>query len=259
MDEPHVMDLFRLEDRVALITGGTKGLGRSIAHGLAQAGATIVVCSRHQEDCDRLAAEIEATYEVPSRGEAADVTEPAQVEELVTRTHDTFGRLDILVNCAGINLRHPMEEFPLDQWQQVVDVNLKGTWLCCRAVAPVMKQQRRGSVINLGSTLSAVGLADRSAYCPAKHAVVGLTKTLALEWAPFGVRCNALCPGPFLTEMNRPLLRNPELVEAVVGRTALNRWGELYEIRGAALFLAADASSYVTGTTLYVDGGWTAG
>jgi NAD(P)-dependent dehydrogenase (short-subunit alcohol dehydrogenase family) len=121
-----------------------------------------------------------------------------------------------------------------------------------------MRQAGRGSVINLGSALSSIGLPDRTPYCSAKAGVLGLTRAAALEWAGAGVRCNAICPGPFLTEMNRPLLAQPERAQAVVGRTALNRWGELHEIRGAALFLASDASSYVTGTALYVDGGWTA-
>ena len=113
-------------------------------------------------------------------------------------------------------------------------------------------------MINVGSALSAVGLAERTAYCSSKAGILGLTRTLALEWAPAGVRCNALCPGPFLTEINRPLLKEPEKVQAVVGQTALNRWAELHEIRGAAVFLASDASSYMTGSSLYVDGGWTA-
>jgi len=259
MSESHVMDLFRLDGRVALITGGTKGLGRSMALGLAQAGATTVICSRHADQCESAAVEVAAQTGSESVGFAADVTSEEQVQSLVDEAVHRFGRLDVLINSAGINLRHPIEEFPPDEWQQVMDLNVRGTWLCCRAVAPLMKQQRNGSVINVGSTLSAVGLANRSAYCPSKHAVIGLTKTLALEWAPFGVRCNTLCPGPFLTEMNVPLLGEPEKVKAVVSQTALNRWGELPEIRGAAVYLASDASSYMTGASLYVDGGWTAG
>jgi NAD(P)-dependent dehydrogenase (short-subunit alcohol dehydrogenase family) len=169
-----------------------------------------------------------------------------------------FGALDVVVNCAGVNLRDPIEECSLDDFDQVLDVNLRGSWLCCREAGRVMRQAGRGSVINLGSALSSIGLPDRTPYCSAKAGVLGLTRAAALEWAGAGLRCNAICPGPFLTEMNRPLLAQPERAQAVVGRTALNRWGELHEIRGAALFLASDASSFVTGTALYVDGGWTA-
>lgn len=259
MAEVNVLDLFRLEGRTALITGGSTGLGRSMALGLAQAGAATVLCARHLKACEEAAADIASQTGRESLGLVADVTQEDDVRRLVEVVVERFGRLDVLINNAGVNIRHPIEEFPVDEWRQVVDVNLTGTWLCCRAVAPVMKQQRNGSVINIGSALSRVGLADRSAYCSAKTALIGLTRTLALEWASFGVRCNAICPGPFLTEMNRPLLEQPEKLQAIVSQTALNRLAELHEIRGVALFLASDASSYVTGAALFVDGGWTAG
>lgn len=164
----------------------------------------------------------------------------------------------MLINSAGVNIRHPIEEFPAGEFRQILDVNLTGSWLCCRAAGRMMKPQGGGSVVNVGSTLSAVGLAERTAYCSSKAGILGLTRTLALEWAPFGVRCNALCPGPFLTEINRPLLKTPEKVASLLKNTAFNRWGELHEIRGAAVFLASDASSYMTGSSLFVDGGWTA-
>ena len=254
----HVFDLFRLDGQVALISGGSRGLGKSMALGLAQAGATTIICSRHQEDCDATAAEIAEQTGQQSIGLAMDVTQEASVAEVFERVVDEFGRLDVLINSAGINIRHPIEEFPLEAFQRVIDVNLTGTWLCCRAAAPVMKAQRSGSVINIGSALSRVGLAERTPYCASKAGVVGLTQVLALEWAEYNVRCNAVCPGPFLTEMNKPLLKDPVKTQAVVGQTALNRWAEMHEIRGIALFLASPASSYVTGAALYIDGGWTA-
>ncbi len=258
MTEPSVRDLFNLAGRVALVTGGSKGLGRSIALGLAEAGAATVLVSRHAEEAAAAAAGIAAATGQASRGLAADVTR----EEEVTRTVDAVlkehGRLDILVNSAGINIRHPIEEYPPAEFQQVIETNLTGTWLCCRAVSRVMKELHRGSVINIGSALSAVGLAERTAYTAAKAGVLGLTRTLALEWAAAGVRCNAICPGPFLTEMNQPLLKTPVKAKAVLELTAFNRWADLHEIRGAAVFLASDAASYVTGAALYVDGGWTA-
>lgn len=256
--DPNVLDLFRLDGRLALITGGSKGLGKSMALGLAQAGATTIICSRSQDTCESVAADIADQTGQESIGMAMDVTCEDDVNRVFGNTVERFGKLDILINSAGINIRRPIEELALEEFRQVMDTNLTGSWLCCRAAAPIMKQQRNGSVINIGSTLSAIGIAERTPYCSSKHGVLGLTRVLALEWAPFSVRCNAICPGPFLTELNRPLLDDPAKVQVVVGKTALNRWGELHEIRGAALFLASAASTFVTGTALFVDAGWTA-
>jgi NAD(P)-dependent dehydrogenase (short-subunit alcohol dehydrogenase family) len=194
---------------------------------------------------------------VESVGISADITQESAVDDLFGKVVDRFGRLDVVINSAGINIRHPIEEFPLEEYKKVIDINMIGTWLCCRAAGRIMKPAGRGSVINVSSTLGAVGLEDRSAYSSSKSGVIGMTRTIAKEWAEHGVRCNALCPGPFLTEMNKPLLDQPERVEKLIRLTAMNRWAEIHEIRGAALFLASDASSYVTGSELYVDGGWT--
>jgi len=256
--EVNVLDLFRLDGRVAIITGGYRGLGKSMAIGLAQAGATTVLCARNAEACQSAAKEIESLTGQQSIGIGCDVTKEDEVKKVTDEVMKRFGRVDVLINSAGVNIRKPIEEFSVEEYEQIIGVNLTGTWLCCRAVAPIMKKQRSGSVINISSVLGAVGLAERTPYCSSKFAVIGLTRTLALEWAPFSVRCNAICPGPFLTEMNRPLLKEPEKAQAVISQTAFNRWGELHEIRGAALFLASDASSYVTGAALFVDGGWVA-
>lgn len=253
-----VLDLFRLDGQVALLSGGSRGLGRSMALGLAQAGATTFICSRNQETCDATAAEITEQTGQTSVGISMDVQDEASVQQAFDSVVERFGRIDVLVNSAGINIRRPIEELALDEFQQVIDINLTGTWLCCRAAAAVMKQQLRGSVINVGSALSGIGLSERTPYCSSKAGVIGMTQTLALEWAKHGVRCNAICPGPFLTDMNKPLLSDPAKTEAIVGRTALGRWAELHEIRGIALFLASAASSYITGAALYIDGGWTA-
>ena len=258
MSDVHVMDLFRLDGKVALITGGSKGLGASIATGLAQAGAKTVICSRTQADCDGVAREVEKATGQESIGVSGNVTREKEVDRVFETAIEKFGKLDVLINSAGINIRHPVEDFPLDEFKQVIDINLTGAWLCCRAATRIMKPQGWGSVVNIASALSGVGLKERSAYCSSKAGLVGMTKTLALEWADSNVRCNALCPGPFLTEINVPLLRSPERVKSLLRLTALNRWAELYEIRGAALFLASDASSFMTGAALYVDGGWTA-
>lgn len=257
-DEVNVLDLFRLDGRVALITGGSKGLGRSMALALAQAGATTVVCARGLEDCEKTATEIASLTGQESVAMRVDVTQEDSVKQLFEAVVRRFGHLDVLINNAGVNIRRPIEELSLVEFRQVQDVNVTGSWLCCRAAAPVLKRQRKGSVINLASAVSVIGLPGRSAYCSAKASVLGMTRALAMEWAPFGVRCNALCPGPFMTEMNLWLVQHPEKAQEVISQTALNRWADLHEIRGAALFLASDASSYVTGSSLFVDGGWTA-
>lgn len=252
-----VLNLFRLDDKVGIVTGGSKGLGESMSYALAQAGAKTVIVSRTQADCDRVASEIVADSGQESVGVAADVTDEAAVDKLFQEVVDRFGRIDVAINNAGINIRYPIEDFPFDEWKQVIDINLTGVWLCCRAAARVMKPAGRGSVINVSSTLGATGLPQRTPYASSKSGVLGMTRSLAKEWADSGVRCNALCPGPFLTEMNIPIANDVEKTGALIGLVPMKRWAELDEIRGAALFLASDASSYVTGSEVYVDGGWT--
>ncbi|OGV64395.1 MAG: 2-deoxy-D-gluconate 3-dehydrogenase [Lentisphaerae bacterium RIFOXYB12_FULL_65_16] len=254
----HVLEQFRLDGRSAVVTGGSRGLGRAMALAFCQAGASVLVCSRHAEEACAVAADIAKATGQRCDGLGADVANPAEVQSIAEMAAERFGRIDVWANSAGINIRHLVEEFPIDEFDRILDVNLRGTWLCCRAVAPILKKQKSGSVINVGSALSVIGLAERTAYCASKAGVLGMTRTLALEWAPFGVRCNAICPGPFLTEINAAIASDPTKAQAVVGQTALKRWGELHEIQGAALFLASEASSYVTGSALFVDGGWTA-
>ncbi len=253
-----VLDQFRLDGQTAVVTGGSKGLGKAMAEAFAEAGANVVVCSRHGDEAAGVAAALAQAAGRPALGVEADVTDPAAVERLVQAALARFGRIDVWVNSAGINIRHPIEAFPPEEFDRILDVNLRGTWLCCRAVGPVLTRQGSGSVINVASVLGVIGLPERSAYCASKAGVVGLTRVLALEWAPRGVRCNALCPGPFLTEINAALMADPAKARAVVGQTAFRRWAELHEIQGPALFLASPASSYMTGAVLLVDGGWSA-
>ncbi len=171
---------------------------------------------------------------------------------------DEFGQIDVLINNAGINIRGPIEELSLEQFRQVQDTNVTGVWLLCRAVGPHMKARRYGRVINVGSTLSVVSIPERTPYATSKGGVLQLTRTLALEWAPYNVTVNAILPGPFATEMNRPIMDDPERYGKFAARVPLGRWGELEEIGGLALFLASEASSFVTGAAVSIDGGWTA-
>jgi NAD(P)-dependent dehydrogenase (short-subunit alcohol dehydrogenase family) len=260
MENPrkNVLDLFRLHGRRALITGGAKGLGQVIATALAEAGADVAIASRSLADCQTAAAEIAALTGQKALAFAADVGRAADIDRLKAAVEASLGPVDILVNNAGINIRGTAEELSEEDWDAVIATNLKAPFLLSRAFAPGMCQRGWGRVINLGSILSVIGIAGRAAYASSKAGVLNLTRVLALEWATRGVTVNAICPGPFATDMNKPLLNDPARYQAFVEKIPMQRWGELHEIAGAALFLASDAASYVTGSALFVDGGWTA-
>lgn len=249
---------FDLAEKVAIITGGSKGLGLAMAEGLASAGAHILLVNRTREAGEQAAQFLADSYGIQATAYSADVTDQQQCIKMARFAMDTFGRIDILINNAGINIRGAIDELDFEQFKQVMDVNVNGVWLASRAVVPFMKEAGSGRIINIASTLGLVGLANRTPYATSKGAVVQMTRTLALELAPFHINVNAICPGPFLTEMNIPIADTEEAKKFVIGATALGRWGELREIQGAAIFLASDAASYTVGSILPVDGGWTA-
>lgn len=250
--------LFQLSGKVAIITGGTGGLGIVMARTLAEAGAAVVITSRSEAKAAEAAAQLSAATGQDVIGLAAELTDAAQVEQLVQTVKERYGRIDILINNAGINIRKPIESYDESSWDQVMGTNLKAPFLCARAVTPIMKEQRSGRIINVASMLGIVGLPERSAYCASKGGVIQLTRVLSLELAPFNITVNALCPGPIATELNTVVMNNPEANRLFVDSIALGRWGKPEEIAGPTLFLASDASSFMTGSTLTVDGGWTA-
>ncbi|HEX5322327.1 MAG TPA: SDR family oxidoreductase [Capsulimonadaceae bacterium] len=253
-----VLDSFRLDGRRALVTGGAKGLGRVMATALAQAGAEIAIASRTLSECRSTAREISEETGKTVAAFEADVTQSDQVMRLAREIESAMGPVDILINNAGINARGPATELAESDWDAVVAINLKAPFLCSRTFAPAMCERGWGRVINMGSILSVIGIPGRAPYASAKGGLLNLTRVLALEWADKGVTVNAICPGPFATDMNKPLLEDPEKYKAFVAKIPMGRWGELHEIAGVAVFLASDAASFVTGSGLFVDGGWTA-
>jgi NAD(P)-dependent dehydrogenase (short-subunit alcohol dehydrogenase family) len=253
-----VLDRFRLDGKVAVVTGGSRGLGRAIADALASAGADVAISARQRQSAERMAEDISEATGRKTLAIAANVTVRHDVEQMMETVLSALGRIDILVNNAGVNIRGPIEQLSEDDWDTVVDTNLKGPWLCCRAVAPVLKAQKWGRVINVSSMLGEISMPGRTPYASSKGGLTLLTKTLALEWAKDGINVNALCPGPFATEINTPLLNDPVAKAQVESNIPLARWGDPVELGPAAVFLASEASSFMTGATLFVDGGYTA-
>lgn len=249
---------FDLSGKAAVITGGSKGLGLAMAAGLASAGANVMLVGRNLETAAEAAEELAEAYQTEAIAFSADVTDREDMEAMANTAVTNFGRLDILINSAGINIRGAIDELSHEEFRKVMDVNVDGLWLASRAVVPHMKKNGGGRIINIASTLGLVGLANRTPYATSKGAVVQMTRALALELAPFRINVNAICPGPFLTEMNIPIAETEEAKKFIVGATALARWGELREIQGAAIFLASEAATYMVGSMVTVDGGWTA-
>jgi NAD(P)-dependent dehydrogenase (short-subunit alcohol dehydrogenase family) len=253
-----VLDSFRLDGKVALVTGGARGLGLTMATALAEAGADVALSGRSLGPAEESAAAIAKATGRRAKAFAADVTSATDVERLAASVESALGPIDVLVNNAGVNIRGTVDQLTEADWNSVIDTNLKGPFLCARAIGPGMVKRGWGRVVNLGSILGAVALGGRAPYASSKAGVINLTRVLALEWAGTGVTSNAICPGPFATEMNLPLLKDPVKYQEFVKKIPMGRWGELDELAGAVVFLASPASSFITGASLFVDGGWTA-
>jgi NAD(P)-dependent dehydrogenase (short-subunit alcohol dehydrogenase family) len=246
-----------LTGKVAVITGASKGLGKAMALALGGAGANLALVSRDLEQLNavRLAVETAGGHAETFQ---ADISEEENVRQLERDVIKAFNGVHILINNAGINLRKQLIEFSLEEWRRVLDTNLTSVFLMCRSFVPHMKGAGYGRIINMTSIMSHVSLPGRSAYSASKTALLGLTRALALELAPESITVNGISPGPFATEMNTPLMQNPELNQQFLLKIPVGRWGRVEEIGQLALYLCSEAAGFLTGTDIVIDGGWTA-
>ncbi len=250
--------MFDLTGKVAVVTGGSKGFGKAIALGLAEAGADVVVASRTQADLDRVA------YEIRNMGRkalavATDITDLQSIQNLAEQTTDRFGKIDILVNNAGQGMFMPFLEISEGQWDSIINVNLKGYFLCTKAIGKYMYKARSGRIINISSIMGSSPTEFMAHYAASKGGIDAMTKSLALEWATRGITVNAIAPSFFATDMNRVAQENEAISQVIMDRTPMRRWGQVEELVGLVVYLASDASSFMTGAIIPLDGGWTAG
>jgi NAD(P)-dependent dehydrogenase (short-subunit alcohol dehydrogenase family) len=247
----------KLDGRVAVITGASRGLGKAMAIALAGAGARLALVAR---DAAKLDETVSAVCAAGSEGAPflADITDEGQVRVLEQDVAARFGKVHILVNNAGVNVRKPITDFTLAEWRSVLDTSLTGAFLMCRAFVPHMRGLGYGRILNLTSTMSHVSIAHRTAYSSAKAGLLGFTRALALELAPEAITVNGISPGPFATEMNTALLQNPEINRQFLSKIPLGRWGKVEEVGQLAVYLCSEEAGFITGTDILIDGGWCA-
>lgn len=252
-------DMFRLDGKVAIVTGGAGGIGEALAMGLGMQGATVVVASRNQAAIDKVAAEITGKTGNAAAAVAVDVTDESSVAGLVDTVMKKYGKIDILVNAMGVNIKKDAFEYPMEDWDKIFNVNVKGTMIACKAVGRVMREQKQGAIVNLSSVRGIRGYTGgNTGYCATKGAVELITKALALEWAPAGIRVNALGPALVITPGTKHIAENPELAKKYAAAIPLGRIGLPEDMVGAVVYLVSDAAGFVTGQTIFVDGGLTA-
>jgi NAD(P)-dependent dehydrogenase (short-subunit alcohol dehydrogenase family) len=253
-----MVELFDLSEKVAIVTGTSRGLGQYFAKALAKAGADLVITSR---DISRLT---KFKQEIESLGRKAlpvqlDVLSQSDIENMVRMAINEYGKIDVLVNNAGLNIRRPSTEVSQQDWDTVLDTNLKGSFFCAQAVAKEMIKRKQGRIINVGSCTCVFGMEGIAPYTASRGAILSMTRSLAAEWGRFGITVNVLAPGWFKTAQNAVLYENKEWVNYIINRIPLNRPGHPHDLDGAVIFLASDASGYITGQIILVDGGFTTG
>ena len=253
-----ILDQFNLQGQAAFITGGNRGLGLEIAKALAECGANISIASRDPQKNAAASQLIRESYSVQCIDHACDILDRAQLSTAVQKTHEAFGRIDILVNSAGINIRGTIENLDYESFEKVMGVNVTGSWGACKEVVPIMKQNGYGRILNISSMLGAIAIPERTPYATSKGAVLQLTRALAVELAKDNINVNVILPGPFDTEIFEPVKKDPEKFAAFCRQIPLGRIGGLHEIGALALYLCSPASSFVTGSLFSIDGGWIA-
>jgi 2-deoxy-D-gluconate 3-dehydrogenase len=249
--------MFDLEGKVAIITGGNGGIGKGIARALAAVGSDIVIAARNQKKTDETVRELQDAFEVRVRGMQIDIAQETQIESLVKQVRADLGRIDILVNNAGVNIRKMPQDYQAAEWDEILDINLRGAFLFAKNVYPALKEAGGGKVINIGSMTSVLGGAQLAAYGASKGGIVQLTQSLAVAWAADNIQVNAILPGFINTDLTSQARKDmPDLNEKVLTRTPCGRWGEPDDLAGTAVFMASRASDFVTGTAIPVDGGF---
>ncbi len=252
-------DMFKLDGKIAVVTGGAGGIGAALAMGLGVQGATVVVSSRNQEAIQKTAQQIAAATGNQAVAIVADVTDEASMQKMVDSVMQQYGRIDILVNAMGMNIKRDAFEYPMEDWDKIFAVNVKGTMIACKIVGKVMRDQKGGAIVNLSSVRGIRGYTGgNTGYCATKGAVELITRSLALEWAPHNIRVNALGPALVITPGTKHIAENPELAKKYAAAVPLGRIGMPEDMVGAVNFLVSDAAGFVTGQTIYVDGGLTA-
>ena len=252
-------DMFKLDGKIAIVTGGAGGIGEALALGLGIHGATVVVSSRNKEAIDTVARKITDESGNEAIGITSDVTDEVSMQNLVDTVVEKYGRIDILVNAMGMNIKHDAFDYPVEDWEKLFKVNVEGTMTACKTVGRVMRDQKGGAIVNLSSVRGIRGYTGgNSGYCATKGAVELITKALALEWAPHGIRVNALGPALVITPGTKHIAENPELAAKYAAAIPLGRIGMPEDMAGAVIYLVSDAAGFVSGQTIYVDGGLTA-
>jgi len=250
---------FEIKGQTAIVTGASSGLGVTFAETLAERGVNLVIAARRYEKLVKVAEDISSRYDVKVVPVEADVSQEEQVIHMMKTTIENFGSIEILVNNAGIATLNPSVEMSLEEWKKVIDINLTGVFLCARTAALEMIKKKYGKIVNIASIYGAVGdIFPTAPYYASKGAVINLTRALAIEWAPYKINVNAIAPGFFPSEMTEQVFRDQKTLNYILSKTPLGRAGEPLDLKAALTYLASPASNYVTGQTLFVDGGWTA-